>query len=461
MSVQTDLSLPASTVQSLAGRRREPGWLVERRLQAARRFEQTPLPGWDRTDLTSIDLPGLLQRALEGLDRAPAPEAAGGGRDGGPVSLRDLDVPSDLVQVLEARRPGSATVVNVVTADGRVVSAAWTDPGLATRGVVVASLSLALTAREDVLQAHLMTRALPPEGGKFQALSGALWNVGTLVYVPRGVQVEAPVEVVTWAEGGRQGWFPRTLVVLEEQARLSLVETWGSSPSSQAVLVVGGVEIVTGPHARLDYASLQRWDPSVTAFVHRRAVLDRDSQVEWAVGEFGAGLTRAEFEAELVGQGSSSHSVMVFFAGQEQHLDLVNSMTHRGTHTESDIVARGVLNGRARGIYRAITHIHSGARQSGSWQKGNILVLSADARADANPTVVVEENDVLRAGHAATVGKVDPEQLFYLMSRGLPEPLAIRLVVEGFLHPVLERIPLESVRELIRELVAARLESAG
>lgn len=455
--MQTELTIPPHLVQALSGRRREPAWLAERRLEAVQLFDETPLPRWDRTDLSAVDLAGLLRRALGGLDGAAGP---GDGRLSDPGALQGLDVPPDLRTALEARRPGSAVLVNVARADGRSVSVAWVDPDLAARGVVVAPLSQALSVREDVVRAHLMARALPPSLGKFPALAGALWDVGSLVYVPRGLRLEAPVEVITWAEGGRPGVFPRTLVVLEEEARVRLLETWGSSRGAEPVLVAGGVEIVTGPHSRLDYASIQRWDTAVTAFVHRRAVLDHDSQVEWALGEFGAGLTRAEFETELQGRGASSHSVLVFFAGQDQHLDLLNVMNHHGTHTESDIVARGVLSGQARGIYRAVTHIRRGARQSGSWQKGNILVLSADARADANPTVVVEENDVLRAGHAATVGKVDPEQLFYLMSRGLPERVAIRLMVEGFLQPVLEKIPLEAARDLIRDLVAQRLEGA-
>lgn len=453
--MQTQLTLPTGCVQAFSGRRREPSWLAERRLQAARIFEETPLPRWDRTDLSAIDLGGLLHRALAGLERA---DASADGQRSDVGSLQGLDVPSDLEKALQARRPGSAVLVNVAKADGSAVFAAWIDPVLAARGVVVAPLSRALAVREEVLRTHLMAGALPPSAGKFPALSGALWDVGSLVYIPKGVRLESPVEVITWAEGGRPGLFPRTLVVLEEEAHVSLLETWGSSPGGEPMLVAGAVEIVAAAHSRLDYASIQRWDAAVTAFVNRRAVLDHDSQVDWALGEFGSGLTRAEFEAQLQGRGASSHSVLVFFASQQQHLDLLNVMTHHGTHTESDIVARGVLGGQARGIYRAITHIRSGARQSGSWQKGNILVLSADARADANPTVVVEENDVLRAGHAATVGKVDPEQLFYLMSRGLPERVAIRLMVEGFLQPVLEKIPLPAVRELIGELVAHRLE---
>ena len=415
------------------------------------------MPRWERTPLSEGELAGRLEAVWPYLEQPPS---ARDGRADAVQELAALAVPADVLETWKARRPGSAVLVQVARADGSVVHAAWMDPELARQGVVVAPLSQAVEQLESVVQEHLATRALPASFSKLAALAAAVWDAGQLVYVPAGVQVAQPVEVVLWAEPGRRALFPRTLVVLGEQARLALVETWGSSPGGEGMLAVGGVELVTQPYARLDYACLQRWDSQVTAFTHRRAYLENDSQVEWAIGEFGAGLARSDFEAQLHGRGSSSHSVMVFFAGQRQHLDLASSMEHRGTHTESDIVARGVLTGQARGIYQAVTHIRSGARSSGSWQKGNILVLSQDARADANPTVIVEENDVLRAGHAATVGKVDPEQLFYLMSRGLPHALAVQLMVEGFLQPVLEKIPVEAVRELIRDLVARRLQEA-
>lgn len=461
--MESSVAIQRSLIEAYASRRTEPPWMVDRRAEALRLFQETPPPQWDRTDLSQFDVGAYLQklrRELETPQEAfPPVDLTGPAADGSAL-------PAAVAGSLRELPAGGAVIAHVAPgAGGPVRTLRWIDPELQRRGVRLLSLQEALATHPEVVRSHFMTKAVLPVHGKFQALHEAAWDIGTLLYVPGGVQLEQPVQIVTWMDAGRALLFPHTLIVLDDEARVCVVESQ-ISPDSDAApeelppLVVGAVEIVAGPASRIDYVSLQTWGRRVWSFTNRRAVLEKDSRVEWILGEFGCGLTRGEFESALQGPGSASHSVLVFFADRSQHLDLLNSMDHRGTHTESDIVARGVLNGQARGIYRAVTHIRSGARESGAYQKGNILVLSPEARADANPSVVVEESEVQRAGHAATVGQVDREQLFYLMSRGLPEKMAIRLIVEGFLQPVLDRIPVESVRERIRQIVAAKLEAA-
>jgi len=462
VEVQSTLAIERSLVESYGARRAEPSWMVERRAEALRLFEETPMPQWDRTDLSGLDMEAYVQALRRALESAPAPApvvdlASPKGVDG--------SWPAAVVEELQGVQAGSSVIVHVAAGiETPVRSARWLDPELARRGVRLMSLTEALAQMPDLVRAHFMTRAVPASQGKFMALHGAACDVGTVLFVPRGVQLEQPIQIVTWMDAARPLLFPHTLIVLEDEARVTVIESQMSAGAEAAggvrPLVAGAVEIVAGPSSRIDYVALQTWGTHVQSFTNRRAVQDRDSQVEWILGEFGCALTRGEFESALEGSGASSHTVLVFFADGQQHLDLLNSMDHRGTHTESDIAARGVLNGQARGIYRAVTHIRSGARESGAYQKGNILVLSPDARADANPSVVVEESEVQRAGHAATVGQVDREQLFYLMSRGIPEKVAIALIVEGFLRPVLDRIPSEAVQERIRRIVTAKLGAA-
>lgn len=449
------LALEPHLLRRYAALRHEPPWMGERRSEAMRLFEQAPMPQWDRTDVSGLDLGAYLHSVRSALE---APQPPSRVELSSPTRL-DGEWPAALVREV-TEIAGGAFIAQVVSRPGRPVrTLRFVDPELRRRGLVVAPLDEAVQELPELVQRHFMTRAILPEQGKFQALHGAAWDVGTLIYVPPGLELPAPVQVVTWMEEDRLTLFPHVLVVLDRHARATVVETQVSAEPAGglAPLVAGAVEVVAGPGSRVDYVSLQTWDHRVTAFISRRAVLEADSQVEWIVGEFGCGLARGEFESELEGQGSSSHTVLVFFADGSQHMDLLNAMNHRARHTESDIVARGVLAGHARGIYRAVTHIHSGARDSGAFQRGNILVLSPKARADANPSVVVQESEVRRAGHAATVGQVDREQLFYLMSRGIPEKVAIGLIVEGFLQPVLDRIPAETARERIRRIVAARL----
>lgn len=446
--------------------------MVERRLASLEAFASAPIPRWDRTDLSAIDFDTYRQAAQRVLAGSGASMVAD--LTAMPLEASSLGgepVPVAVAEALEEAERGGAVIAHVVPSEPdrplrvmRRLSPEWQ-----RRGVRLLSLDEAMRGPlEDAVRQHFMTDALLAGPGKFEAWHAAAWDTGTLLLVPKGVQLEEehPIQIVYWAGAARAVTAPHTLIVLEEEAHARVVESWtspdpgtrGGAIDGLAPLVVGGVEIVAGPDSRLDYTSLQTLGHHALSFTRRRAVLDRGSQVEWVLGEFGCRLARGEFETVMDGPGSSSHSVMVFFADGEQHLDLLNSMEHRGEHSESDIVARGVLAGGARGICRAVTHIRRGARDSGAYQRGNILVLTKQARADANPTVLVEENEVRRAGHAATVGQVDREQLFYLMSRGLPEKVAVRLIVEGFLQPVLERIPIRAVHDRIRQLVAAKLE---
>lgn len=462
MSVESTLAIERSVVEAYGARRAEPSWMVERRAEAMRLFQETPMPVWDRTDLSGLDMDGYVRLLRHALESSPAPAPV---VDMASPDQADGSWPAPVAGALREVSAGGAVLAHAAGAlEAPVRSLRWVDPELVRRGVRLMSLAEAAAALPELVRAHFMTRAVVASQGKWQALHGAAWDVGTLLYVPRGVRLEQPVQILTWMDGERPLLFPHTLIVLEAEARVTVIESQlspdGGGEGARPPLLAGAVEIVAGPASRVDYVSLQTWGDRVQSFTYRRAVQERDSQVEWILGEFGCALTRGEFESLLEGSGSSSHAVLVFFGGGRQHLDLLNSMDHRGTHTESDIAARGVLSGEARGIYRAVSHIHSGAREAGSYQKGNILVLSPQARADANPSVVVEESEVQRAGHAATVGQVDREQLFYLMSRGIPEKVAIALIVEGFLRPVLDRIPAEAVRERIQRIVAAKLGAA-
>lgn len=431
--------------------------MLERRLQALQLYEETPMPRWDRTDPERLD----IRRRQGGPWRVPADDG------------RAAPPPGEAVRqaLAELEQAGGTRVVHL----GRRIVSRRVVPHLQQAGVIVDDLHEALGRHEALLRTHLLSRAVTPDQGKFEALHAAAWDVGNLIYVPGGVEIADPIEVVNWlpADIGGDVVCPHTLIILGERASARILESWSSVGTARAPvaagqgvddadapvgpLVVGAVEVIAGPGAELDYASLQTLAEDVDAYVVRRAVLERDSRVDWVAGEFGSHLQRGEFGSVLAGQGSRSHSLLVFFGAGRQHLDLANTMVHHGGHTESDIVARGLLNDAGRGIYRAVTHVHAGARQSRSYQRGNILVLSNAARADANPSVVVEEDDVLQAGHAATVGQVDREQLFYLMSRGLPERVAIRLIVEGFLQPVIERIPIEVARDRVRTLVDRKL----
>ncbi|MBX6377723.1 MAG: SufD family Fe-S cluster assembly protein, partial [Clostridia bacterium] len=206
--------------------------------------------------------------------------------------------------------------------------------------------------------------------------------------------------------------------------------------------------------ARVRFCAVQQAGDGVYNFAQRAARVEGGGRVEWMLAEFGGRLTRSSFVSLLVGSGAASEARAVFLAGGRQHMDLVGQHVHCSDHTESDMTVRGVLGDRARSVFRGLIQIDKGARESSAHQREQTLLLSERARTDAIPSLIIDENAV-RAGHAATTGPIDREQVFYMMSRGLTEQQATRLIVEGFFAPVVEGIPVDAVRKAVAERMEA------
>ncbi|NLG69026.1 MAG: hypothetical protein GX496_05590, partial [Firmicutes bacterium] len=211
MNVQSTLAIERSVIEAYGARRAEPSWMVERRAEALRLFEETPMPRWDRTDLSGLDMEAYVQAMRRALESAPAAApvvdlASPDGVDG--------SWPAAVVQELRGIPAGSAVIAHVAAGiEAPVRSARWVDPELARRGVRLMSLSEAVARMPDLVRAHFMTRAVPASQGKFMALHGAAWDVGTVLLVPRGVQLEQPIQIVTWMDAARPLLFPHTLIV--------------------------------------------------------------------------------------------------------------------------------------------------------------------------------------------------------------------------------------------------------
>jgi Fe-S cluster assembly protein SufD len=381
----------------------EPDWLLELRRQAAEAEAAQPLPRWDRTDVSGLHLAAFASPARGGV-RVAVPE--------------------------EAR----------------------------AAGVVAGPLAEVASAHPDLVRRHL-GRLVDASAGKFEARNLAA-HEGVLVYVPDRVAVPRPLEVTyrAPAAAGAQ-YHPRTVVVLGRSAELGLVQRLEGGPGEGEgeALVTEVVEAWLEEDAHLRFVDLQAWGEGVRAFANRRAELARAASVEWLVGELGAALTRAGTTTVLRGEGSEARSLLVFFASGRQHMDVLATLHHLGRRTDGLILARGVLKDQARTVYRGTSDIERDAKGSNSQQKENTLHLTPGVRSEAIPALYIDENE-LSAGHAATTGKIDPEQMFYLRSRGLPEREAERLIVHGFFAPLLSEVRLAEAREAVAELIDRKLD---
>lgn len=435
MSVTTGITLTENGVRELSELLGEPTWLREKRLAAWRAYCDLALPRWDRTDLAGLNLGELVvhdgeRRALSADELPASVGRAAAGRDG----------------------DGEAVVVQVNS------GGVWArvPESLQSRGVIVCDFPTAVQKHEEILRRHYMS-AVPFDEDKLVALHYAAASSGFLVYVPRNTAVEVPVELRIDAGRAGLGLFPHILVVAEQGAEVTILEVVRSEDGAEQRVVSQVVEICPQDGAQVRYGAIQSWGDATYNFTARRALLRRDARVEWMGGDFGSRLSRSHVRSILEGTGSESTNLSVFYGARNQHLDLGITMRHVGDHTASDMVTKGVLDGRARVVYRGLTDIENGARFTSAFQRENTMLLSEEARSDAIPGLEIDETEV-QAGHAATVGQIDKVHLFYLMSRGLPKQEAIRLIVEGFFDPVLQRMPVERVRREIQALIEGKMK---
>ena len=412
-----------------------PGALSEYRQRAWEAYSRTAMPttsdeAWRRTDL----------RGLPVADFSLPPEGA----------FEDLPpVREDLLRPLADGQHGGQIVLlpGGVTVD--------LDESLAARGVVFTDLKTAEQKHPELL-ARLVGQTVPPEEGKFAALAGALAQNGILLYVPRGVQVEAPLHSILWGPGAF-AHISHLLVLVDEGASVTYVHEAASPDEPGASTMHAGlVEIQVLQGASLKFVELQSWGKHVWNFSHERVRVERDAQLDWIFGAIGSRLTKNFSELDLAGQGAQGRMSGFYFTDGSQHLDHDTQQNHLAPNTNSDLLFKGALKGKSRSVWQGMIYVAPGAQKTDGYQANRNLVLSDLARADSIPGLEICADDV-RCTHGATVGKLEKEPLFYLKSRGIPQAEAEKLVVEGFFDPIFQRIPFEGVRERFQEYINGKM----
>jgi Fe-S cluster assembly protein SufD len=425
--------------ESFLRRRDDPPWLIDRRREAFARFQAFAWPSprdeeWRRTDI----------RAFK-LDRfgPPCP---------GPLSSETRTSLDSLWRSLSSHYGTGIEHVN-----GVAVKSA--DPGR-LGGAVFLDLQTAIKEQPELLRRWLLTEAVAPSADLFAALHAAFWSCGTLLYVPRGVKVEAPLfSLVGLAHEGSVD-LSHTLIVLEEGAEATLVrETAAVGRGQTPGLHVGALEVIQQQGSRLRLVNIQNWDSATWHFSRERALVGRDARLQWTVGGLGSRLAKVNQEVALVGEGADAQVNGVMFTSGSQHLAYFTRQDHVAPHTTSDLLYKGGLKDRSRVVWKGMIRVEKGAQRTDAYQKNDNLILSEAARADSIPGLEIEANDV-RCTHGATAGRVDEDMIFYSQARGISRETAIRLIVEGFFAKVYDRITLDPVQETLRQAVASKLEKA-
>ncbi len=418
--------LTQADVEALSAARKEPKWLLESRLAAWELYTDMPMPSleaeeWRRTDYTTIK-----------WEQAGVPvTSAGAGFDAIPAENR--------APLIGDKQGGLIAAV-----DGKIVHNELGED-LHQQGIIFTDLDTAIREYEGLVRPNLMTKAVTPGEGKFAALHAALWTFGVFLYVPRGRAVELPLHslICNTQPGLTLG---HILVVLADGAQVTYLNEYLSAPEVTAhAAYVGATELLLGSNTLLKFVSLQDWGRNVYDFRHERARVGRDSQLDWIIGTMGSHLTKDFTEIELDGEGSWARMSGLFFADSNQLLDHDTQQNHNAPSTTSDLLFKGALKDEARSVWQGMIKVLPHAQKTDGFQASRNLVLSKDARADSIPGLEIEANDV-RCTHAATVGKLEEEPIFYLMSRGMTRADSERLLVMGFFDPIMERIPFPEVR---------------
>ncbi|MFZ0091198.1 MAG: Fe-S cluster assembly protein SufD [Solirubrobacteraceae bacterium] len=322
-------------------------------------------------------------------------------------------------------------------------------------GVIVAPIERAAQEHGELLRRHLGT-LVGPGDDVFVALNDAGFRRGAFVYVPRGVVVEAPIELTSVQAQAGTLLNQRTLIVLEEGAQ---AEVWEQLLSGEAELdgVVNVVtELVVGDNAHLRYVCGQGLSERSWIFGAQRAEVGRDASLDWVALGFGTSAGHVRMETRLGGQGADARVTGAYATHGRQHIDFDTTQEHAAPNTTSDLAFRGVLQGRSSAVWKGNIIVDPGAQKTDAFQESRNLLISKRAHADAIPGLEIQANDV-RCTHAAAVAQVDPEQLFYLRAHGLPEAEAKQLVIEGFLAALVERFPEGAVRETLAGTLERRL----
>jgi Fe-S cluster assembly protein SufD len=388
----------------------EPDWLRELRRAAFGTYSRLPMPSrtdeeWRRTDVSRLDPSQFLRFEYGGPDHKGCPHSIFG-------------------------------------------------PNL-PEGVIFGSLPLMAEEHRRLIEPRLFS-LLRIDRDRFAAFHAALFTGGTFLYVPDGVTIDQPLTALNESFDEGSAVLPHSLIIAGKNSRFNYLDEYKATHDSESGYRTGSAEIFLGEGAEVGYVSLQKWGRNTWHLGDQRARLEKDSRLKLFNVNLGGRFSKTRVEASLVGHGAEAELKALYFASGEQFFDFHTLQDHQVGNTRSDLLFKGALQDTARTVYAGLIRIEKGAARSDAYQANRNLVLSEHAKATSIPMLEIDNNDV-RCTHGATVGPVDPQHLFYLRSRGIPEPMAKRMLIQGFFGDVLDRIPFDDARKLVEAELEARI----
>jgi Fe-S cluster assembly protein SufD len=410
-----------------------PGWFKELQTSAWTEYQNEPLPVrtnelWRFSSVKSLELSDYL----------PAPEFSSD--------------PSEVMSQRSYRQPAG----RLVFANDTLVSAELFDSVLKKSGVIFTALSDALEKYPDLLREHFMAQPAKLGSAKFAALHKALVRAGTFLWVPRNIEIRAPFEVFHLVEGDCATVYPHTLIIADDNSKVTFIEHFVSSNPEHRGFACGVNDLVLKRGSKLTYVSLQEWSRNFVSVQVNSTIAARDSEAVNLALNFGGRYSRLESVSRMIDRGARSDMLAITVARADQEFDQRTLQDHLKADTTSDLLYKNVLNDNARTVFSGLIKVEPGAHRTDAYQKVRNLLLSDDAEANSMPGLEILADDV-RCTHGATSGQIEPEELFYLKSRGIDDLAAKQLIARGFLNEVVARLPEAELSEYLQKQIENQL----
>ena len=440
---KTEKGLSHDTVDQISAIKEEPAWMRSFRHEALDIFLAKSMPQWG-ADLSGIDFDDiyyyLRPTENQGRDWDDVPE--------------DIKTTFDRLGIPEAERKFLAGVG--AQYDSEVIYHSLQEEW-EKHGVIFKDMDSGLREHEDIVREYFAT-VIPAADNKFAALNSAVWSGGSFVYVPKGVDLDIPLQAYFRINAENMGQFERTLIIVEEGANVHYVEGCTAPVYSSNSLHSAVVEIFVKENARCRYTTIQNWSTDVYNLVTKRAVAEAGGTMEWIDGNLGSKVTMKYPAVYMMGPKAHGEILSIAFAGEGQHQDAGAKVVHAAPDTSSKIVSKSISKNGGRSSYRGLLKVAPGAVHSSSSVVCDALLLDEESRSDTYPYIEIEEDDV-KVGHEASVSRIGEEQLFYLMSRGIDEDEAAAMIVGGFIEPLVKELPMEYAVEMNR-LIQLQMEGS-
>src|SRR6266403_3788255 len=387
-----------------------PDWFRDQQRAAWQQFESLPNPtrkdqAWRFANVNLLDL-------------APF-------KISGPLSEDDRE------SVLKYSRGLDEYAARMIFANDQLIERDVVSEDLKKRGVIFQSLERAMVEHADLFRKHFMSQPAKLGSARFAALHQALVSSGTFLYVPRGVEIELPIEIFHWLNGENAAVFPHLLLVTDELAKVTVIEHFRSAHRQSPGFACGVNDLIAGPGAKLTYVCAQDWGENVLALQINFTKVEHEASVKSLNLHLRSRYSRFESLSRLTGEGARSDLLAISIADGIQEFDARTLQDHACPHTTSDLLYKNALNDRARNIFGGLIRVEPQAHFTDAYQKVRNLLLSDDAEANSMPGLEILADNV-RCTHGATSGQIDEEELFYLRTRGIPTKSAQRLLVSGF-----------------------------